>query len=670
MSWFDVLPAIGLGLLILLAPGLLIAAAMRVRGFDALGLAPLLSVAVLLVAALLSPYLGWSLWLLLLTSLVMALIARIVSTLLVDTSLWDAPVSSRQRTLEVAPWFSREQIPYWASFFLGVVLLWRNVTNSLGQPDWISQTWDNIFHLNAIRWIMDTGSASPLTVGAMTAGEGGSTFYPATWHALVSLIFAGSGVSIPVATSTTALLVSAVAWPAGMVFLVRNVLRAQPATTVLVGALTASFTAFPVLLLHFGVLYPNLLGIALLPAALGLLVQLLRLAEVRRMSTLQSAILLAWGLFALALAHPNVMMSLLLLSLPILLVSWLLQLLDTWNKRKSPLAFAGSSLAIVAYLLVFNWLWNTVRPVQEAGPWEPVTTQAQGIGEALTQGVMSKDPLWFLTILTLIGVYASLRMFKLRVIWVPLAWLLIFAFYVMGRSLSWEEDRYFWTGIWYHDTYRLAALLPVVTVLLIVLGLEWLLARLRSAGFWSSFPRLTGQQISAVLGALALVLTLGFTQTAKALEEQVEKSFFFYAPSLDSPLLDTDEWDVLNHLPDYVPEDATIMVQAFNGSPLAYALTGRKVTVQHALDTPSQDIVYLQDHLDEALKDTRVCSLLSQEGIGYYLDFGSQEVNDGDHSSWYRGFNQLVQRGLVTELYRSGHAVLYQITACSTPAAG
>lgn len=35
----------------------------------------------------------------------------------------------------------------------------------IGQPSAISQTFDNVFHLNAIRYIMDTGAASPSNSG-------------------------------------------------------------------------------------------------------------------------------------------------------------------------------------------------------------------------------------------------------------------------------------------------------------------------------------------------------------------------------------------------------------------------------------------------------------------------------------------------------------------------
>ena len=66
----------------------------------------------------------------------------------------------------------------WAPFAAFVVaaalLAWRTV-QVMGTPASISQTYDAVFHLNSVRFALDTGQASSLTIGAMT----GRGFYPA-----------------------------------------------------------------------------------------------------------------------------------------------------------------------------------------------------------------------------------------------------------------------------------------------------------------------------------------------------------------------------------------------------------------------------------------------------------------------------------------------------------
>lgn len=49
---------------------------------------------------------------------------------------------------------------------------------SLIHPDAISQSFDNIFHLNGVRWIGQTGNGSSLSLGAMTTSDGSDAFYP------------------------------------------------------------------------------------------------------------------------------------------------------------------------------------------------------------------------------------------------------------------------------------------------------------------------------------------------------------------------------------------------------------------------------------------------------------------------------------------------------------
>src|SRR5690606_35955178 len=118
------------------------------------------------------------------------------------------------------------------------------------------QSFDNIFHLNAIRYIVDTGIASPLEIGQMTSPGGGLPFYPSAWHATVAIIVQLSGTSIPVAVNTAALVTAAVVWPVGILALSRMLLGSSASVIVGTGIVAAAVPAFPLLPMDFGVLYP------------------------------------------------------------------------------------------------------------------------------------------------------------------------------------------------------------------------------------------------------------------------------------------------------------------------------------------------------------------------------------------------------------------------------
>ncbi len=54
----------------------------------------------------------------------------------------------------------------------------------LNTPDAISQTFDAVFHLNAVEWILQTNNASSLRL-FLEAPQG--SVYPLGWHTLVAL---------------------------------------------------------------------------------------------------------------------------------------------------------------------------------------------------------------------------------------------------------------------------------------------------------------------------------------------------------------------------------------------------------------------------------------------------------------------------------------------------
>ena len=676
MSWFEIAMPLLVGLIYLFVPGLLISAAARLRGFEAFGLAPALSVAAIMLGATVTPMLGirWALWVPFASAVVLAAVILLVVLVGRWAGLGSAPARSHQgrwlppqRSVVASAWWSKDQIAYWGSFLVGALLLWRNVTNAIGQPEWISQTWDNSFHLNAVRFIEETGSASPLTLGAMTTVEGEPTFYPGAWHAIVSLISMGSGADIPVATNTMALVVSAIIWPLSTVFMVRQIFKLNTAGVMVVGAFAAAFTAYPILLLDFGVLYPNLLGIALLPAGIGLVAQLFRMVAVRRISTLQSVVLGVWVALAIAIAHPNAIMSLLVMIIPLLLGRVILNFVTSFKHRAYWGAAGATALGVALIFIVMNILWGVVRPPQAAGEvWGPVLTQGQALGEPFAFAAMGFKPQWFLAIVFVIGLYTFTRRANVYSLWVLGAWAVVVYFYVAARSLAWEDGRYEVVGLWYHDSFRLAALLPVMSVPMLALAVHWVAEKLVASQWWQRTQWESTRRM-LVVGAVALFTVVGFGQTSSALQNQVEANYYEYAPDSESDLLSTDEFDMLEVLDEYVPEGETVVVQPFTGAALAYAIADRPVTAYHTIYSADDDVKYVQDHLNQALMDPQVCRALDNLNADYYLDFGYAEVNGHDHSSWYAGFEGLAESGVLTEVHREGDAVLYKITACSAP---
>ena len=78
-----------------------------------------------------------------------------------------------------------------AGVLLGAALI--GVSAVMGLPDWqsIPSTWDAVWHANTVRFIVDTGQASPTHMGELRNVEThDALYYPSTFHALAAVFSA------------------------------------------------------------------------------------------------------------------------------------------------------------------------------------------------------------------------------------------------------------------------------------------------------------------------------------------------------------------------------------------------------------------------------------------------------------------------------------------------
>lgn len=123
-----------------------------------------------------------------------------------------------------------------------------------GMPNWqsIPSTWDSVWHANTIRWILDTGQASPTQMGDLRNVETHAPlYYPSAFHALAA-VFAQLTAAAPTTAYTLSSLAAAVwLFPASAGLLTWQLLigRSTPWRTAgaaaVAAALAASFTAVP-----------------------------------------------------------------------------------------------------------------------------------------------------------------------------------------------------------------------------------------------------------------------------------------------------------------------------------------------------------------------------------------------------------------------------------------
>lgn len=665
MSWLEALPAVAVAIVLFVVPGAPFALLLGLRGASFAGVAVAASVGIVGVASIVAPLvgLGWSL-------LPVGIVAVLAALAALAMRRW----SRRPDSPDAGRW--SELLPTAAGVAAGAALILATLLPGMGSPRNPSQTYDAIFHLNAVRWIVDTGDASPLHMTMTTPGAS-SSFYPTTWHAFAALTMQSTGSGPVVTADSLALVVAAFVWPLACVFLVRMLFGARPVLLALAGALAAGFAAFPYLLAWYGVLYPNSLAIALVPVALGSLAGMLRGGAhrvdgiTRRAAGSTPAARLdggasafGWAAAALTatgaatLAHPNALFSIFVLSAPLVIAAAVRGFREATRTSRRILVVA----AALAVFAIEAFIWTRFQTGDNG--WPSVRPFYVSVAEALRNSPLDITVGWVVTLLVVVGVVGGLIVRRTPG-WLVASWLL--AAVMFGFANGWPEGalRTAITGLWYNDAFRLAALGPVVAVPLAVIGLA-LVLDVVGAGL-DRAARRRGAEPSAGLRATVLSLVAAVA---------VVGTQFGAIPSMDgnledayriderSPSLNPDELALFDDVAELVPEDAVIAGNPWNGSALVYAYTGRRALFPHVggAYTPAHRAVAegLADATPEA------CGAAAELGVTHVIDSDARMLFVGDaRAESYPGLTDLPRdpEGL-TLLAERGDARLYELTGC------
>lgn len=654
--WLPVLPQIFIAALLLLAPGFIVSLALRFRSFNALSLAPALSVGVIVLTATATPFLGVRFG---------VLPVGVATALLASLGFFLGRLSPQQQHAGQGRPMLAKMAPFIAVTVAAVLLGWRTF-QVLGSPESISQTYDAVFHLNSVRFALDTGQASSLTIGAMTGGG----FYPAGWNAVAAFVALTTGAAVPVAVNITSIVLAAVFWPLSCLLMTTWVAGRQTAATIATGIACASLGAFPLLMMDFGVLYPNLLAISILPASIALAARITGAAPTTQRPGLPAILALLLSLAGLIVAHPTTFMAWLVWTLPMVAFSAYRSASGLWrdraaNRRRFNLQAAG----LVGYCLVFLALWIFLRPPEEASFWGPYHTVPQALGEALFLAPMGLAPAWLVAPLALVGLWACFRTNK-NLAWAGAAFLIFSAIFVVVSGFPISPIRNFLAGVWYNDSYRLAALLPVAAVLLVAIGVNWAEAKLstgqRPSPALAIFQRAAGSEGRGRLLRIAAVGVLSVGAVALGqqggVQHEAAQASTRYAISNDSPLVSADELELMDRLPETVPADTVLLGNPYTGAALSYAIGDRKAAQMHILSYVSPELQEIYNDLGSVETDPDVCSAVRNENAFYVLDFGSKEVHGGSHTP--AGLRNLDRNPGVQLVDSQGEARLYHITAC------
>lgn len=654
MNWLLNAHVLAIALLVLIGPGLVLARLCRVRGLALWASAAPLSVSFIACTAIVLGLLGIRFT---------PLNVSIVLSMAAATTWILAKRLSVTGSFFWAKALPPRQFGY-VAYCLGLAALiigWRLIS-IFGQPDAFSQTFDDVFHLNAIRYILQSGSGSALTIGLMVNPEQTISFYPSAWHDLAALVALATGSGIPVATNAVNIVICAFVWPSSILFMVTRITGLKLIPVMLTAILSAGFTAFPYLLLDFGVLYPYMLAVALLPLGIGLAITFTQTDTPFSRKNIGAAVLLACSLPGMLLAHPSIILGLIAFTAPVAILLFI-RAVKNWIPWRSGFAKIIIPIVLISiYFAVATVVWNFLRPDPDAAFWVPIQSLSQAIGEGLLSAPMFNPIPWVIAIMTLCGIAWLIRN---RSLW----WVLgIFAIglalfsVVSGFPPGWIRS--FITGGWYNDSNRLAALLPISVISVAVIGGSWLINLVVEIGRnWtisSRFIPLSRRwvRVIAIVGSLFLAT---ITQLG-SVSHEVRSAAGQFRITDESPLISSDEMALLDRIDEVVPAGATIVASPWTGASLVYALADRLSLTPHMFGDPDNDAEYILNNLSNLMTDPAVCEAIEKKRTFYILDFGDREVHGGHHP--FPGVNGLSDMDGISLIDHEGEARLYKVTGC------
>lgn len=617
---------------VILVPGLAVGAALRLRGALLWGFAPAGGVAALAVSAVALGLAGvrWQLWSSGAVIALLVLLAAAVGRLLGRGKPLRPSSSPRPWVLGVA-------------VSTGAVLGALRMAAIIGHPENVSQTNDATFHLNVLRFIGESGSASSMDV---LDALGASGFYPAAWHAVASLL-TGVGFDSVLVANALSVAMAGPLWTLSITVFVWCATEGRRLPSVAAAVLSPTLFAFPFYMLDFGVLYPYALALVLVPGTLSVLVAQMRSAVMPlgrsqdRTPWALTAVVSLVGLAAIGFAQPAA------------LLVWVIGAtsLAVWHvvhRRASDgrIRWLRSAGALVVIVLTALAIWLAVTSISSEQLWPPHTSAPRAAIQLLLNSSAGPGPMIAISVLASIGFVVAVRVEALR--WLALFGAAIAIMTLVAVSVQSPAIRGL-LAAWYADWHRFLALMPLVVVPFAALGAE-------AVARWvdQRWTRLTRVVAVALLG---VVLAETGIWVAADLRTGTHR---YDAAALD--YLSDDERSLLESLPDLVSSDARILGNPSAGAAFGYALSGRDVIPRTWSKPKEQAFEILRQDLVDLADDPSVCQAVRQIGVDYVLDFGPSAEGPG---KWdMPGLTGFASAEGFEMVAADGGASLWRITGC------
>ena len=512
---------------------------------------------------------------------------------------------------------------------------------------------DNATHLAIIKNMASSKNLSVLSTSAYfdtsvspevnTAG----TFYPSIFHVLAALSIFFSGVAVQTAENITAAVIIAMVYTSGCYALFRAIEPNNKNLTIAGAVGCLLIVGFPWRFIVWGPLYPNLLSLSLIPAALSVEIEICTAIKENKLD-LSQVILFLLTIIAICGSHPNGLFTLGVLSIGLLSDTFFNKVRTTTKKGKfipvfATLGFLVCVIAIwtICFLLpafqgVVNYKWPANQTLHKA------------VISLLFFGFTrdSRDPI--LLILLCIGIVCIMRRKEFR--WIVASYLLTAFMFIVAVSSDGVVKQYL-CGFWYCDHNRIAACTSLAAMPLICIGLASLFSLLENkVSNWHNIKTI-GTPIIKLSASVLIILVVCFPFFIEN-EHDYPASFQDYTRLLDykfdkkSPsVYSSDEIDFVENAGKLIAPETKVINIPFDGSCFAYDIQNlniyyRDPHVSGAKNTSETEHSWLyRKQLSNYLNCQQVRDALKNDQIQYVLMLDDGDSKD-EPERFFIGYNE------------------------------
>ena len=517
-----------------------------------------------------------------------------------------------------------------------------------------AQSFDNVFHLAAVRFIIDTGRASPWDIAALMRPGGESFFYPSGWHALAALVAEVASVPVVIASNACLLVIICVVWPLGAVLLTRSLFGGRTSLVIASGILAAGFTTYPFMLIESMGTYPLVASIALLPVPVAAAISVVRTGAAR-LGRRRAAIVVAMSLPALSTVHPSALVMFAVLTIPIALVVAVLAMRRHVDRRRL------IGLLGVLYTLVVVLLVVTLRP----GVVQPDALElsvAQAAGEVVLSAFADQPIPLVLAAALAGGVTIAVRR-RDGIGWVALGLWAITSLLYIGTVAGDELVRLVVGGPWYVDAKRIAAFTPISIIPLAAAGVskawEWFAAEVNHR-----IPHRHGLRMIVTSTAIVVVATtLVQSPGVREIDSSLRSIFLPTDNALTSVVaVGPDERRLIDFIASTVPATDVIANNPRDGSGFIYPITGRHLLTAYMLTDLDEDRTEFYAGIAEADASDPACEVAERLNVRWVVQFHPHSVLAKD--TRFDGIKDIADSPNVELVHKVGNSALYRITGC------